>query len=95
MACYLLTMWIANVHLRSTIIPLVGCGVGNLVRVADILGSLRLIGEHQALGWPFSGLTVNHFSDGRTKYIVHCGFQLNHSSSSFLRFLREQAEYSS
>lgn len=80
---------------RSKNIPLLGCGSENLVWVADILGTLRLIGEHRALGRPFSGLAVNHFIEGRTKCVVHCGFQLNHRGSSFLLFLREQAGHSS
>ena len=76
-------MWVMDVTLRSMLIPLLGCGIGNLLRVADILGTLRLIGESNTLGWPFSGLTINHFIEGRTKCIVHYGFQLDHRDSSF------------
>ena len=80
---------------RSKNIPLLGYAIGNLLRFADMLGTLRLIGEHQTLGRPFSGLAVNHFIKRRTKCVVHCSSQLNHRGSSFPLFLREQEGYSS
>lgn len=95
MACYLLTIWGADERLRSTLFPILGYSIGNLVSVADILGTMRLISEYRTLGRPFSGLAVNHFIEGRTKCVVHCGFQLNHRGSSFPLFLRVQAGYSS
>lgn len=80
---------------RLTHISLLGSSTGIILRVAGVLGTLRLIEEHHTLGWPFSGFAVNHFIEGRTKCVVHCGFQLNHRGSSFPLFLRVQAGYSS
>lgn len=80
---------------RLTHISLLGSSTGIILRVAGVLGTLRLIGEHQTLGRPFSGLAINHFIKGRTKCVVHCSSQLNHRGSSFPLFLREQEGYSS